>query len=164
MIKKLIMSIRCDDTRFFEFALAARRQFALDNDDALRLIHEHTHRPRIIPSRLRALYEPLTPPYALVSSSSACLSHAPTHAFIIRKGLDVLLECLDDCEYHHSATESVAVRRWREPTIIPTDALEVLFHGEVHYHYLCSDDRRTLLCFDPWLASGLSVELLKLTT
>ena len=161
------MTIMCD-TRFFEFALAARRRFALVNDDALRLIHEHTYRPRIIPSRLRALYEPLTPPYALVSSSVS-LSHElpkaqPTHVFIIRKGLDVVLECLDDCEYHHSATESVAVRRWREPTIIPTDALEVLFHGEVHYHYLCSDDRRTLLCFDPWLASGLSVELLKLTT
>jgi hypothetical protein len=154
------MTIMCD-TRFFEFALAARRRFALVNDDALRLIHEHTHRPRIIPSRLRALYEPLTPPYALVSSSSVMTP--PTHAFVIRKGLDVILECTSDCEYHHSATESVAVRIWREPTIIPTDALEVQFHGEAHYHYLCSDDRRALLCFDPWLASGLSVELLKLT-
>ena len=136
--------------RFLHFVLAARRRFALDNDDALRLIHEHVHCLRVVPFHLRALYAPLVPPYALVSAPSATHAH-----FVIRLGEDVVLEGRGDVEYHHSETESVAVRGWREPTIIPTDAVEVLFHDEVHYR-CCA---QSALCFDPWLASGLSVEV-----
>jgi hypothetical protein len=156
------------DARFLHFALAARKRFALDNDDALRLIHEHAHRLRVVPYHLRALYAPLVPPYALLSPRPHAPRLAASHIFIMRAGGDVMLEGVlpeldSSAEYHHSATESVAVLRWREPTIVPTDAIEVLFCGEVCYRYLCTDERRSLLCFDPFLASGLSVELLKLS-
>ena len=152
-----------EDARFLHFALAARKRFALDNDDALRLIHEHAHRLRVVPYHLRALYAPLVPPYALLSPRSRLPA---THVFIMRVGCDTVLEGAlpelgGSAEYHHSANESVAVRRCREPTIVPTDGIEVLFNEEVCYSYLCTDDRRSLLCFDPSLASGLSVELLK---
>jgi Na+-driven multidrug efflux pump len=36
------------DDCFFHFALAARKRFSLDNDDALRLIHAHTRALRIV--------------------------------------------------------------------------------------------------------------------
>jgi hypothetical protein len=145
-------------TRFHHFALMARKRFGIENDDVLRLIHEYTHTLRIVPHHLHALYAPIAMPYALLQSSSLSSSGV---RFIMRVGCETVLEeSTLPAEYHHSENESVAVRMCIDPTLVPTEAVEVLFHGEVqyHYHHHCVEER-VVLCLDPWLATRLSVEL-----
>ena len=143
---------------FFEqFALAARKRFAFDNDDALRLIHAYTRALRIVPHHLRAHMRDVAPPYAIVAEGGA--SAAAEGRISMRVGLDVVLEqpaCVRYVEYRHSASEWMAVRRCRDSTLVTTDdAVEVLFHGEVHYRFFLGDvPKNKTLCFiDPWLSS-----------
>lgn len=142
---------------FFEqFALAARKRFAFDNDDALRLIHAYTRALRIVPHHLRAHMRDVAPPYAIVAVGGA--EGAAVGSFSMRVGLDVVLEqpaCVRYVEYRHSASEWMAVRRCRDSTLVTTDdAVEVLFHGEVHYRFFLGDVQNKTLCFiDPWLSS-----------
>ena len=144
---------------FFEqFALAARKRFAFDNDDALRLIHAYTRALRIVPHHLRAHMRDVAPPYAIVAASACGGDAAEGRRISMRVGLDVVLEqpaCVRYVEYRHSASEWMAVRRCRDSTLVTTDdAVEVLFHGEVHYRFFLGDVQNKTLCFiDPWLSS-----------
>ena len=141
---------------FVLFALGTR----LD-DDVLRLIHTQMTR-RIVPYHLRAQHLDVPPPYALVSRASE--GHVALR-YIIRLEDEIVLEGAiprerrgeGHVEYRNRNDDTVAVRLWLEPTFTPTEAVQVLFNDEVHYHF--QDASSTMLCFDPWLSSSLSVEL-----